>query len=90
MGVKIAKFPSPCLGTVSKKLPAAVGLVFRLRRCQAQKALDVALPRLRAFRTFRLASEKHARPRDEIFLETAPRVQTVTIHNHPIINPTLL
>jgi hypothetical protein len=62
------------LGAVSKKLSAAAGFVFRLWRCQAPKALDVALPRLRAFQAFGLASEKHAHPRDKILLETAPRV----------------
>ena len=61
-----------CLRGCFQKLFAAVGFVFRLRRCQAPKALDVALPRLRAFGAFRPALEKHARPRDKIFLETAP------------------
>ena len=62
------------LGAVSKNLSVAVGFVFRLLRCQAQKVLDVGLLRLRAFSTFRLASEKHARPHDKTFLETAPIV----------------
>ena len=72
-GVKLICGAIRELGGVSEKKFTAVGFVFRLRRCLSKKVLDVAQLRLRAFLAFRLAAEKHARPRHKIFPETPPK-----------------